>query len=68
MVVIVTPPDRSLVFVGSVARLFWRAVLCAEKYGLESYWMALHCAVWTNFLLTGFEKSLCSFPLMAQGG
>ncbi|CAK7042481.1 MAG: hypothetical protein DESF_01776 [Desulfovibrio sp.] len=28
--------------------------------------MALHCTVWTNFLLTGFEKSMFSVLLMAQ--
>lgn len=58
MVVIVTPPDRSLVFAGSVSRLFWRAVLYVKKYGLGSYWMALHCTMWTNFLLAGFDKSM----------
>ena len=64
IVVIITPPDRSLIFVGSVSRLFGRAVLRAEKSGLESYWMALHCTVWTNFLLTGFRKSLRSLLLI----
>ena len=64
IVVIITPPDRSLVFVGSVSWLFWRAVLCAEKYGLKIYWMALHCTVWTNFLLTGFRKTLLSLLLI----
>ena len=68
IVVIITPPGRSLIFVGSVSRLFGRAVLRAEKFGLESYWMALHCTVWTNFLLTRFGKSLFSVRLIAEGG
>ena len=68
IVVIITPPDVSLTFAGSVSWVLGRAVLCAENYGLKNYWIALSSIALTKFLLTGFEKHLISLFLNDLSG